>query len=676
MFKKINKLCDIQNKNMKPYISKSLNDIEFLDKTNFISDINLDVSKENRILYLKNMNINKNNNDLFQFDELFAIQSKQYNPIKNTNLTIYDYYYNIGVMDGMIIHPKQILTLYPNSKILIDNNNIIYIEHNYNCYILSDFIDKFIITLKIQDLINCVQILEEKNNNNNNELLLLFHAGYINVADGIIDDIINSNLNKKSTLSINFNNNDIQSYNSLIIKIKKNFNSYYITTTPNFGNDIVPSILVYQKLKNKINVNYILKLHTKQSEIWRNKLINLFLDRNIDKLINILKYNKQIFSVGNIDFLYLLQNDKFNKVLLNKIYKKNQIHEKSNFFAGTIFLCKTEYFNMSINKINSILKSICLLPFYYDNYLFWSRSPVHTAERIFGITAFDNYKYNLGINFYENMSKCCIYASHIKNHNQINIINYNIKKIINNVNLLIFVYSSDIEFNINDIANNPNILFYNIENIGLDFSKYVFGLNILNNNNMIFSWYLLINDSILFSRNIDDIFNSINYLNYNQMISIIDSNEVMLHYQSFFWILQKNICDKLIEKYRLFVQTNDMNNKEKIIEHFEIQFSNDIINNEITLPLFKYGSFNLNYIYKGVNPNFIPLLKQFIIDTGFPILKVKLITCEDLFPTVLIKNNHIIKYHNLNTQIIQQKKFVIDIINFLEYNNIYNFINI
>lgn len=112
-----------------------------------------------------------------------------------------------------------------------------------------------------------------KNNYKDKNLFILFHVGYIDVAIEMINQMIECSINKKYTLCINFN---FIANETIINLIEKNFDSYIITTTPNFGNDIAPSILVYEKFKNYFKDCIILKIHTKRDPIWRKELIELF----------------------------------------------------------------------------------------------------------------------------------------------------------------------------------------------------------------------------------------------------------------------------------------------------------------------------------------------------------------------------------------------------------------
>jgi hypothetical protein len=298
-------IIPLKNNTYKKYESKNISDVEFLEKITNFNDENLyGITKETRIQYINNANMNKNN--LFKFDEKFAIQANNY----NNNLSIYDYYYNTGVMKGMIVHPKQIMTLFPNIEIL-ENRETIYIKNKNKISALSNFVQNNIYNKNFDDFLDIIQIIKDNRNFifKENGICILFHVGYSDIAIDIINKMIECDINKKCTLYINFNYEE----KKIIELVEKNFDSYIITTTPNFGNDITPSILIYEKFKNQFKNTILLKIHTKQDEVWRKNLTDLFFDINLDKLINIIKNNKQINCLGSENFLLEIKHDKYNK---------------------------------------------------------------------------------------------------------------------------------------------------------------------------------------------------------------------------------------------------------------------------------------------------------------------------------------------------------------------------
>lgn len=607
----------------KKYIPSDISEIEFLSKLENPNDVNIDMTMKERIEYIKIMHENKNN--LFRFDEKFAIQANNY---KNTNKSIYDFYYTNGIMNNMIVHPSQILFFQTNCE-FYEKNNIIFVKHNnkishLNEYVKNQFYDKL-------DFTEYIEIID-KDNILDNELCIILHIGNINIGNEILDKLIVNKINTYSNLIVSITE-DIITNKNIISKIKNNFINYTIIKTQNFGNDIAPYILICEKLDAQLQNKIILKLHTKYNDDWRKEIMDLFLDLNLQKIINIIKNNKQINSIGNCNYLINYKNDKHNKIIIKKLLRN--ITDTDNFFAGTVFLLKYNENNNFMQKIKSIKKSILFLPYYYDNALFWSRSPVHCAERIFGYIAKDNFKYNLGVCKYNFITKCCIYASHIKDESMLEILKCNINLILNNVDKIYFVYSSDIGFcNIMD-SNKDKIEYIKVNNVGLDLAKYYFGLKHIQKK---YDWYILINDSITFLREIKDLFLILNYCDCYDFVGLIDSNEIKYHYQSFYWCVQNNIK---LQIFNDFCNINSKNSKNDLIKKYEVEFSNNIIQNYETLSLFKFGYFgeDIENKYLGTNPNFLIKFKDYVLNSGYPIIKLKLATCQGIFSCISCLNN-------------------------------------
>lgn len=610
----------IVNKYKKPscvYIGEDIIDMNFLLKLKESKDYNIDMTIKERIEYLKIMHKNKNSEKLFKFDEKFAKFANNYEKEPN----ICDYYYTTGIMNNMVVHRSQIDFYYKNCE-YYDYNDNIYVKYKDKSYLLCDFVKTHL--YEREDFTDCIEILES-DNILDNDFCIMLHVGYENIGEEIIDNIILKKINNYANIIVSFNE-EIDAKN-ITQKIKNNFINYTIIKTKNFGNDIAPFILISEKITNLAN-KIILKLHTKYDDQWRSNILDLFLDNKLKELLNIIQNNKQISSIGNFDYLVNYKDDKHNKVIIKKILKN--ITEKDNFFAGTMFLFR---FNKEIHqKLKQLKKSILFLPYYYDNALFWSRSPVHCAERIFGYIAKDEFKYNLGIEKYKFTTKCCIYASHIKNEDDVKLIRCNIKLLVKNLNKIYFVYSSDVGFC--NIYENPNIDYIKVNNVGLDLAKYHYGLSKIKEK---YDWYILINDSITFIREIYDLFFVLNYCEKYDFVGLIDSHEVKYHYQSFFWCLQENIKDIIIEKFKNVFNMD----KNELIYNCEIKFSNKIINAYETLSLFKFGYFDkeIEKKYIGSNPNFLTKLGEFIEATNYPIMKVKLLLCKCIFPELLKLKN-------------------------------------
>lgn len=303
-----------------------------------------------------------------------------------------------------------------------------------------------------------------------------------------------------------------------------------------------------------------------------------------------------------------------------------------------------------------------------------------------------------------------ILACHIKNNDWYKLINYNLSKIINYCNNIYIVYSiSNNNINSKFFEENityKNINFIKVENKGKDFKKYKTGLLSLNINSK-YDWnaylnryadlkeafgddvnlakkhwfefgknegrncwsdinksVILMNDSFIFSRNIDDIMCNIQKKIKDDVkfIGLCKSNINREHYQSYFWILNyelvSNLCDLLTND-----KFDDSKGSNNVIIKCEIEISNLLIK--------KYKS---DFIYNTNSDNFILDKLVHLLSNGFPIIKLQClkktqynlnVNITDFNPTIYkdlhsdLKHlsNDELKHHFFNNGISEGRKY-------------------
>ena len=87
---------------------------------------------------------------------------------------IFDFYYHVGIFNEMIIHPQQILTLYPDTIFLQNkNDNKIYVNFKQNIITLSQFIKTHMHNKKFDYFFNIIDIIT--NNYNQQKIFILLH---------------------------------------------------------------------------------------------------------------------------------------------------------------------------------------------------------------------------------------------------------------------------------------------------------------------------------------------------------------------------------------------------------------------------------------------------------------------------------------------------------------------
>ena len=165
--------------------------------------------------------------------------------------------------------------------------------------------------------------------------------------------------------------------------IHDNFDNYAIYSSNEFGNDVVPTMLMYNDIiqTQTLYFEYIIKLHTKTNYLY-NGLVSFLLTCTLDELIY--KKENEFANCNCLGNKYLeIKDDNFNK----KLYKKynNIINQNNSFVEGTIFFTDATHFN----KTNEFFKENYYVFFisnmYDNNTINIHNSYVHFLERLFGI---------------------------------------------------------------------------------------------------------------------------------------------------------------------------------------------------------------------------------------------------------------------------------------------------
>lgn len=359
------------------YKSKEIyNNIEFRNKIQ--NNIQSYILKSNTLPYILKSN--------FIFDPNFSTQCIKLIPI---GYNIFEYYHQKGIKEGVLINPLQLKLWYPDVDILEQNNNI-YVKYNDQKYSLYDFHQKYFINQDLKFFL-IPKDTYQKINNDYHKIVIILHCGNMEIAEEIIDLLINNKLNKY-LLAISYYDDDV--INQLSKKINSNFNEYFIIKTNNLGSDITPSLILYHNLKQIISFDLVMKLHTKTNDKWRNELI-LPLIKNMDAILDSFNNNKYIAMICAKK--WLLNFDQHCSLYAKEILNTNDIGRNKKFCGGTCFINREKYWEKILYNISeSITKSLFFFPYYICNSIFKNNSPPHTYERIFGYII-DNNDIILGV---------------------------------------------------------------------------------------------------------------------------------------------------------------------------------------------------------------------------------------------------------------------------------------
>lgn len=219
-------------------------------------------------------------------------------------------------------------------------------------------------------------------------------------------------------------------------------------------------------------------------------------------------------------------------------------------------------------------------------------------------------------NTYDNLVCVAVVACYLRKDNFNNYKNI-LSQLADKCSKIILVYSSNHEYSLDYIfirSNYKNVVLLDIENKGFDATKYFTGMKYLIDNSIYFDRVMLVNDSIILTRSIEDFFAYQQlYHQYYNFIGLNNSVEIKIHFQSYFLSLDINVAREYINYY--YKNIEKVKEFADIIFHFEVLFSDYIINNP------KYKSDCFYYVLKICNPSYD--YKLMGGDYRYPLFKTK-----------------------------------------------------
>lgn len=361
------------------FLNNLTSDVKSSDKDYFsLNDIEswIKLTNKNSLWIIESYNklINEsNNNNLINIDHYFykCANNIKFNEVEKILKHLYDY----GIEEGLIYDKKQLQNIFPDIKIVQKNNNI-YVKYENIYSILSDFVKYNVYLKNYKYFLDSLIILDNNNINSNKDLFILTYIG-------------NSYIGNKLAYMIN-NYKKIQDFNLCIIyhkdidinKIKQvfQFSNIIYYKSNDFGNDIIPTILAFDKIKTLFKFRYVTKLHTKGNEIWFKDLTSFLLSKTLNQILKL--KNNQCNCISH-DKYYYHDSNKLNYLLLDKY--SNLIDNKKLFVRGTIFFSEYIVFDNVLNFIKDNFRTYLFNNMYDTNMIIMYKSPVHFIERLFGI---------------------------------------------------------------------------------------------------------------------------------------------------------------------------------------------------------------------------------------------------------------------------------------------------
>lgn len=339
--------------------------------TEYVPEINYKKILNSETLFL----INKKNSNLFDIDIQFMKQA--YNLFDFSEDNIIKLVKDADYID-FIFHPKQLYNVFSNKiQLLFDQKKNIRVKYEKINYELREFLK--IIEPYSYDTMKKMCIREIKNNNflTETRLLLIFYIGNEKNMNTIIRKIKKYHMIQKFTIAFCIVDNLI---NNIVPLIKYEIKIPYIIYSLNeFGNDITPSLLVYDDIINTKNCKfeYVIKIHTKSNVTFFNKAVDYLFHCDLDNLL--LDKNNNSSSIG---FNYMKDTeDVFNKILISKY---SNLFINNEFVPGTMLLTEKNTFDKVLQFLKDNYKIIFYQNMYDNNSLNRDKSYVHFMERLFG----------------------------------------------------------------------------------------------------------------------------------------------------------------------------------------------------------------------------------------------------------------------------------------------------
>lgn len=272
-----------------------------------------------------------------------------------------------------LIHPKQLYNLFEKSIKLIKKKDKLVVNYCDKNGSLENFINYFN-NLSYEELRN-MTIYEETNKDfKSNKLLFLVFIGNLDIGRNLLKKLLNNNISKECSFAFCIRNTIIK---DIIDDIRENFDNFIIYSSREFGNDITPSLLMFDIINEKYNFDYIVKFHTKGREKIYENAVNYLLEKPLDKLIS-----AETPLCSCVGYLYVKrENDRWNL----ELYKKYDNLIKRQFFVpSTIFFTKRQIVEKVLEFLKENYKSIFIQNMYDNNMINRNCSYVHFLERLFG----------------------------------------------------------------------------------------------------------------------------------------------------------------------------------------------------------------------------------------------------------------------------------------------------
>ena len=317
--------------------------------------------------YQSKLSHNSNN---FDIDAIFL--KKAYNlPIDMSHNQLISYIKDRDY--DILFHTKQLHNLF-NITIFEDAHQDIVIFYDNVYYKIDNFIN-YITKLSYYEYKHLCIHKQVICDFVEGDLLLLVFIGNDTQLHNLLNKLITYSTIQAFSVAFCINNKIVDR----VIPIIKTYftTNYVIYSSREFGNDIIPSMLVYDEIIRTHNFAHVLKIHTKSNINIFNTAVDYLLNSDLNTML--LNKNEKSSTIG---FFYLNVNkDMYNKKLTAK-YK--HLCNKTEFVPASIFLTDVSTMNKVVEFIKEHYLTCFFQNMYDDNTINSDSSYIHFIERLFG----------------------------------------------------------------------------------------------------------------------------------------------------------------------------------------------------------------------------------------------------------------------------------------------------
>lgn len=289
--------------------------------------------------------------------------------------------------NGNIYCVRQIKNILNNHSLkILQKDDELYITHQDKIYNLRDYVKKYIYSCTYDNFIKntvtqiCKNFCDPVKNV---DTLYVIFIGSAHLGIKLIQKLLKNNKHLNENTNYVFIIKKLIKSFDIICLIKKNFRNYSIYAVNEYGSDIIPSMIVYDLVKNN-KYNHVIKLHTKNSNITQfNEMIDYLLSTDISHLHLIYNLDKISNCIGEPTYRHMIVHEKLNKNIMNT-FKHIVDDTKTHFCIGSMFYTKPIVMNKILEHIKDNYKMYLYNNMYDNNTFFYSNSPVHFLERLFG----------------------------------------------------------------------------------------------------------------------------------------------------------------------------------------------------------------------------------------------------------------------------------------------------